>query len=110
MYTREISEIFHVGWPDPEWIRGFSVAIKPVVELDPEVVQQIMTTEDLPGIERHLRRNNFDDTHLHQLTDRTELIVVRGDTAHCGMPTSRMHQLALDSLNLRLNVLLDHEQ
>lgn len=106
MYTREITEIFHVGWPDPDWIKGFSVVIKPLIEIDKVTAQDIMTTEDIPDAERVIARNNFDSTQLIQETDQSRLLVVRG-TSHCGMPGSRMHENALESLNFRLDMLLD---
>lgn len=105
MYTREVSEIFNVGWPDPDWIKGFSVAIRPLVELDPEFVSEVMTTESVPGIDPKLGRNTFDKTRLQQLKDMTQLIVIR-NVVHCGKPNSRMHEFALASLDYRLDVLL----
>ncbi len=106
MYTKEISEIFHVGWPDPDWIKGFSVVIRPLVKIDSASVQDVMTTEDIPDAERVIARNNFDIALLYQDPEQSRLLVVRG-TSHCGMPGSRMHENALESLNFRLDMLLD---
>ena len=107
MYTREISEIFHIGWPDPDWIKGFSVAITPYVKIDPLKIQEVMTTEEISGIEPLLARNNFDSTHLTRIGDASRLTVVRGDRFHCGMLNSPMHGYALASLNFRLDTLLN---
>lgn len=104
MYTREITEIFHVGWPDPDWIKGFSVVIRPLLEIDLATVNDVMTAEDIPDVERVIACNNFDSAQLNQESEQSRLLVVRA-TSHCGTPGSRMHENALNSLNFRLDML-----
>lgn len=105
MYTVETAEVFHQGWPDPDWVRGFVVVIKPLVHLRPDIVYDTLTSSEIEDMDSSLTRITFEDNYV-RLNDESTNIYAGTDTLHYGKPGSRMHDRARMSLDTRIGFLL----
>lgn len=106
MHTIENQVVFHTGWPDDDWVKGFHVVIKPHVNLDFDSVKEAMVASTLEEVDPNLTRFYFPDHWLGFTSEATYIYAGRDDDLHCGKQNSPMYEMARSSLDARVGFLL----
>lgn len=104
----EVVAVFHEGWSDPEWVKGFLAIVEPRIWIDPSKVAVVMADPELQDAEPLAEPFTFEETLVAQSNGVT-IVYGGNEKQHYGMLGSSMNKIARESFETRLGFLLRSE-